>query len=93
LCWHYDIGTSINAVIPAKAGIQVLQAVDIERNLDSRLRGNDGYFEFIEVPIFCLLRCAWALSEASLCDKPSTSNEKSFIGNRFQAFSRQNARQ
>jgi hypothetical protein len=30
------MGISINSVIPAKAGIQVLQAADMERNLDSR---------------------------------------------------------
>ena len=42
------MGTSINSVIPAKAGIQVLQATDLQQNLGSRLRGNDGNFEFIE---------------------------------------------
>jgi hypothetical protein len=43
--------TSINSVILAQAGIQVLQAIDIERNEDSRLRGNDGNCEFIEAPV------------------------------------------
>jgi hypothetical protein len=36
------------AVIPAKAGIQVVHLLDFQSNqpyeLDSRLRGNDGYF-------------------------------------------------
>ena len=45
------MGTSINSVIPAQAGIQVLHAADIERNLGSRLQGNDGGFKFIEVPL------------------------------------------
>jgi hypothetical protein len=43
--------TSINSVILAQAGIQVLQAIDIERNEDSRLRGNGGNCEFIEAPV------------------------------------------
>ena len=71
------MGASINSVIPAKAGIQVLQAVDIERNLDSRLRGNDGYFEFIEVPLLFFLFLLLTLS-AFICVhlRSSAANKK-----------------
>jgi len=46
-CWMAGLFSgnfrkSTNFVIPAEAGIQVLQATDIEQNLGSRLRGNDG---------------------------------------------------
>jgi hypothetical protein len=85
--------TSINAVIPAlrlrsglaTAGIQVLQASDLQQKLGSRLRGNDEAFEFIEVPInrylpTLVLKAAivigWTKSETS---PPSTAISRTMV--------------